>query len=84
MKMAGPVMFAMMTQTALNVVDEMMVGRLPREESIPGQASLGYSLILLWALGGFLSSVQVGTQAITARRFGEKPWKEQGRLSNPF
>lgn len=83
MKMAGPVMFAMMTQTAINVVDTAMVGRLPREESIPGQAALGYSLLLLWLLGGFLSSVQVGTQAITARRFGEKMLDKAGQaLSN--
>ena len=51
MKMAAPVMFAMMTQTFLNVVDEMMVGRLPQEQSIPGQTALGYSIVLLWLLG---------------------------------
>ena len=79
MKMAAPVMFAMMTQTFLNVVDEMMVGRLPQEQSIPGQTALGYSIVLLWLLGGFLSSVQVGTQAITARRFGEKAFHRAGQ-----
>ena len=43
---------------------------LPPEEGIPGQSALAISLPLLWAVGGFLSAISVGTQAMTARRFG--------------
>ena len=130
--LAAPVIFAMLTQTAVNLVDTALVGRLvdrdslvaavPGYEELPlerraaeidrlertgarvaaldelrahvptfaaltpiqkaselkrlenlstnGVASLGYSLVLLWFVGGFLSSISVGTQATTARRFG--------------
>jgi MATE family multidrug resistance protein len=70
-QLAGPVVLAMMSQTAINQVDHILIGRLPASESIPGQAALGIALILLWAVGGFLSAISVGTQALTARRIGE-------------
>jgi Na+-driven multidrug efflux pump len=78
-RLAAPVMLGMLTQTALNLVDTIMVGRLPANYSIAGQGAIGYSLILLWALGGFLSAIQVGTQAITSRRFGEGHPKRSGQ-----
>ena len=60
-----------------------VVGRLPVQYSIAGQSAIGYTLILLWGIGGFLSSFQVGTQAITARRFGGGDSNGAGRtLSN--
>ena len=69
--LAAPVILGMLTQTAVNLVDTAMVGRLPTAVSVPGQAALGISLPIFWAIGGFLSSIQVGTQAIVARRYGE-------------
>ncbi len=69
-RMAVPVIFAMLTQTLINIMDTFFVGKLESSVSIPGQAALGYSLPLLWIVGGCLSAVSVGTQAITARRFG--------------
>lgn len=69
--LAAPVILGMLTQTAVNLVDTAMVGRLPSNVSVPGQAALGISLPIFWAIGGFLSSIQVGTQAIVARRYGE-------------
>lgn len=66
-----PIVIAMLTQTAINIVDTVFVGRLPASYSVAGQSAIGYSLILLWAFGGFLASIQVGTQAIVARRQGE-------------
>ncbi len=69
--LAWPVVLGMLTQTAVNLVDSAMVGHLPKEVAIPGQAALNVSVVLFWAIGGFLSSVQVGTQAIVARRYGE-------------
>ncbi len=83
--MAGPVVLAMLSQTAINLLDTIMVGRLPQAEATAGQAAIGHSLILYWALGGFLSAIQVGTQAITARRYGESDWRGAGQvLTNAF
>lgn len=82
-RLAGPVILAMLTQTAINIMDTIMVGWLDPSYSIAGQSALGYSLPLLWSVGGFLSALSVGTQAITARRFGEdKPEAAGATLSN--
>ena len=77
--LAYPVVLAMLTQTAINLLDTIMVGRLAKQYSIAGQSAIGYSLILLWGVGGFLSAFVVGTQAITARRFGESNKEGAGR-----
>lgn len=69
--LAGPVIVAMLFQTVINQLDTAMVGRLPGATGIDGQAGIGLSLPLFWALGGFLSAIGIGTQAITARRTGE-------------
>lgn len=79
LRLAYPVVLAMLTQTAINLLDTIMVGRLPKQYSIAGQSAIGYSLILLWGVGGFLSAFAVGTQAITARRYGEGSWRGAGR-----
>jgi putative MATE family efflux protein len=78
--LAGPVILAMISQTAINQVDHVLVGRLPASESIPGQAALGISLVLLWAVGGSLSAISVGTQALTARRIGEGDRERAGQV----
>jgi putative MATE family efflux protein len=70
-KLGVPVIIGMLTQTAINQVDTIFVGRLDEKTAVAGQAALGFSLILLWAFGGFLSAISVGTQALTARRYGE-------------
>jgi MATE family multidrug resistance protein len=70
-KLGLPVIIGMLTQTAINMIDTAMVGRLPEATAVAGTAALGPSLIMLWAFGGFLSAISVGTQALTARRFGE-------------
>lgn len=66
-----PVIVGMLTQTAINTVDLMMVGRLDDKIAVPGTAAIMASVVLLWAYGGFLSAISVGTQAISARRFSE-------------
>lgn len=68
--LAGPIMIAMLTQTGVNVIDTVFVGRLDASYSIPGQAALGFSLPIFWCIGGFLAAIGVGTQAMVARRFG--------------
>jgi len=70
-RLAAPVVLAMLTQTAINLADTIMVGYLPKHMSIAGQSAIGYSLIVVWSMGGFLSALGIGTQALVARRVGE-------------
>jgi multidrug resistance protein, MATE family len=69
--LATPIVIAMFTQTFINVVDTIFVGKLDPSYSIPGQSALGYSLPIFWSIAGFLAAIGVGTQAMTARRYGE-------------
>jgi putative MATE family efflux protein len=78
--LSAPVVAAMITQTLINIADHIMVGRLPAVESIPGQAAVQNGVTLLWAVGGVLSAIAVGTQALTARRFGTGDLEEAGRV----
>ncbi len=80
LQLALPVMGAMLVQAFINLFDTIVVGYLPREYSIAGQAGLGYTVILHWLIGGFASCIAVGTQAMTARRFGEKDPHGAGRV----
>lgn len=78
--LAGPVILAMLTQTGVNIVDTYFIGKLPRAVASDGQFALTPSLMFLWAVGGFLSAVSVGTQATTSRRFGEGRYTEAGAV----
>jgi putative MATE family efflux protein len=71
LQLGGPVVLAMLSQMAVNVVDTAFVGRLPSQVALPGVAAIGLSLPVFWLVGGFLSAISIGTQAITARRHGE-------------
>jgi len=75
-----PAIVGMMTQTAINTIDLIMVGRLPENLAVPGSAAIMSSVILLWGFGGFLSSISVGTQTICARRFSQKQFKKTGQV----
>jgi putative MATE family efflux protein len=79
-ELATPVILAMVSQTLINQVDHALIGRLPPEDSVPGQAALFPSLILMWAVGGSLSALSVGTQALAARRFGEGAYGRAGEV----
>ena len=83
LRLAIPIILGMLTQTSINLVDSLMVGRLDEQTAIAGVAAIGISLPFLWAIGGFLSALAIGTQAITARRFGSKNYEAAGKvLSN--
>lgn len=68
--LAVPAMLALLTQTGVNLVDTWFIGQLDEPERSDGQAMLSFALALLWAVGGFLSAISVGTQAMVARRVG--------------
>lgn len=78
--LAVPVVIAMVSQTLINWVDHILIGRLPASDSIPGQAALGPALNLFWAVGGALAAISVGTQAMTARRLGEDDHARAGQV----
>jgi putative MATE family efflux protein len=80
-QLSYPVMLAMLSQTLINQVDHILVGHLPMSESTPGQTAVQISQILLWMFGGFLSSITVGTQALTARRIGAGDTEGAGAVS---
>ena len=71
LRLATPTVLAMLTQSIVNEIDIYFFSLLPQPESSNAQAALFPSLILLWAFGGSLSAISVGTQAIVARRFAE-------------
>jgi putative MATE family efflux protein len=78
--LSAPVVLAMISQTAINLVDHALIGRLPVSEASSGQTAVTISLILMWAVGGSLSAISVGAQALTARRFGEKENTKAGQV----
>jgi MATE family multidrug resistance protein len=81
--LAVPAMLALLTQTAINIVDTYLIGLLQEPERSHGQAMLSFSLTLLWAVGGFLSAISVGTQALVGRREGQSnPIAAGGVLAN--
>ena len=72
LKLAVPVVTGMLFQTMVNLADTIMVGRISDPVvSVAGMAAIGITIPLFWAVGGFLSALNVGTQAMTARRYGE-------------
>ncbi len=79
LRVAMPAVLGMLSQTAINVLDTILVGRLPKEVANAGQTAIGFALPIMWLVGGFLASVWVGTQAITARRAGEGNARLAGR-----
>lgn len=75
-----PVIIGMLSQTAINTVDLLFIGRLDASIAVPGAAAIFFSIILLWFFGGFLASISVGTQAISARRFSEGNYLAAGKV----
>jgi Na+-driven multidrug efflux pump len=84
-RLAWPTVIAMLAQSAVNEVDIIFLSWLPGAEGSNAQAALFPSLIILWLLGGSLSAISVGTQALTARRYAEnKPLDAGTVLVNSF
>lgn len=78
LQMAIPIVIAMLTQTAINILDTVMVSWLEPSYAVAGQSALGFSTPLLWLFGGFLSSISIGTLAIVARRQGAEEFRLAG------
>jgi putative MATE family efflux protein len=65
--LAFPVILGMMSQTVMGIVDTAMVGRLGAE----ALAATGLASAICFGFINFFSALGVGTQALTARRYGE-------------
>ncbi len=70
----------MLAQSIVNEIDIVFFAHLPCPESSNAQAALLPSLLILWAFGGSLSALSVGTQAFTGRRFAEDDHKAAGAV----
>src|SRR3954468_9925451 len=80
LRLALPTVLAMLTQSIVNEIDIVFFAHLPCPESSNAQAALLPSLIVLWLFGGSLSSISVGTQAFTGRRFAERKYDDAGAV----
>lgn len=74
--LASPVIVGMISYTVLNLVDTAMVGRL----GDTALAAVGLGSFFSFVLVMIFGSLSIGTQAITARRLGEKRSDEFGRI----
>ncbi len=74
--LAFPVIVGMISHTVLNLVDTAMVGRL----GDTALAAVGLGSFFSFVLVMIFGSLSIGTQAITARRLGEKRNDEFGRI----
>jgi putative MATE family efflux protein len=77
-KLAGPIVGGMLSQTVVNLVDTAMVGRL----SADALAAVGLGSIATWLSVSLLLGVGSATQALVARRIGEQRPREAGRVLN--
>jgi len=80
LRLALPTVLAMVSQSVVNEVDIVFFSMLPCPESSTAQAALFPCLIILWAFGGSLSAISVGTQAIAARRYAEGERERAGAV----
>ncbi len=80
LRLALPTVLAMLSQSVVNEIDIVFFSWLPCPESSNAQAALFPSLIILWAFGGSLSAISVGTQALTARRYAEGDRRRSGAV----
>lgn len=73
LKLALPIIAGMLSQSLLNLIDAMLVGRLG-EVALAGVGIGGYAMFMITAMLFGLSS---GVQAQTARRYGEGAWSQR-------
>ncbi|MBI3398826.1 MAG: MATE family efflux transporter [Deltaproteobacteria bacterium] len=79
LKLASPVFFGTLSQTIFYAVDTAMLGRV----GVEALAAAGLGWFVVWLFGSSLMAVEVGTQSLVARRFGEGDWEAcSGFLDN--
>lgn len=78
LRLALPTIGAMLAQSIVNEIDIVFFAFLKCPDSSNAQAALLPALIILWAFGGSLSAISVGTQTYTSRRFAENRFTDAG------
>ncbi|MBI5327962.1 MAG: MATE family efflux transporter [Deltaproteobacteria bacterium] len=76
LKLASPVFFGILSQTIFYAVDTAMLGRV----GVEALAAAGLGWFIVWIFGSSLMAVEIGTQSLVARRFGEGDWEACGGL----
>ncbi|MDY6970734.1 MAG: MATE family efflux transporter [Thermodesulfobacteriota bacterium] len=76
LNLAYPVILGMTSQTILGIVDTAMVGRLGAE----ALAATGFGSAIFLGFTNFFGALGVGTQALTARRYGQDDESGCGRV----
>lgn len=66
----------MLSQTIFYAVDTAMLGRV----GVEALAAAGLGWFFVWIFGSSLMAVEVGTQSLVARRFGQGDWEACGGL----
>ncbi|MCK4308290.1 hypothetical protein KAW50_08705, partial [candidate division WOR-3 bacterium] len=75
-KLAYPLILASISQSLLSIVDTAFVGRI----SPSALAAAGMGGIVLLTITVFLGALYWGTQALTARRYGEGKFSQCGKI----
>lgn len=75
-RLASPVFLGMLSQTVFYAVDTAMLGRV----GVEALAASGLGWFVVWIFGSSLMAIEVGTQSLVARRFGEGDWEACGGL----
>ena len=79
LKLAYPVFLGTLSQTIFYVVDTAMLGRI----GVEALAAAGLAWFVVWVFGSSLMAIEVGTQSLVARQFGEGDWEGcNGLLDN--
>ena len=69
LSIAYPIIFANASRSIMGIVDMIMVGKL----GVHSMAAVGFGEMLIFSLIAIVGcSIQISTQAITSRRYGER------------
>lgn len=77
-RLAYPVVIGMSARTVMNLVDAAMVGRLGVAQLAATGLSINIIIVFMFSFG----AINVGIQAITARRYGEEYFEQCGNTFN--
>ena len=73
LSIAYPIIFANASRSIMGIVDMIMVGKL----GIHSMAAVGFGEMLIFSLIAIVGcSIQISTQAITSRRYGERDFSK--------
>jgi putative MATE family efflux protein len=75
-RLALPIIGGMASQTVMNIVDTVLVGRLP--DASTALSAVGYGSFAAWAVAAFLVGIGSAVQTVAARRMGESRERASG------